>query len=132
MRPNRSSVTDIHTHLVFVTKYRRPAFTNSVLTRCEQIMREVCAGSRVELVEFNGEADHVHLLVRVPAAIALSNLVHHLKGRSSRLLRQQFSGHLRRYLWGGHLWSPSYYAGSVGGAPITVLRQYIESQGRPK
>jgi len=132
MHRSRSSVWDIHCHLVFVTKYRRPALSEAVLIRCKTIMAEVCRESAVVLDEFNGEADHVHLLVRVPAAIALSNLVHHLKGRSSRLLRQQFSGHLRRYLWGGHLWSPSYYAGSVGGAPITVLRQYIESQGRPK
>ena len=94
-------------------------------------MRAVCADFETELVEFNGEGDHVHLLVSFPPKVAVSKLVNSLKGVSSRRMRQEF-GELERHYWRGErLWSGSYFAGSVGGAPISVLRQYIENQKRP-
>ena len=93
-------------------------------------MRDVCADFECELREFNGQSNHVHLLVNVPPKSALSRLVNSLKGVSSRRMRQQFPD-LRRQHWrANHLWSASYFAGSVG-APISVLRQYIEQQNRP-
>ncbi|WP_433352874.1 IS200/IS605 family transposase [Microtetraspora malaysiensis] len=131
VRTGRHVVYHLHAHLVFVTKYRRGAFTDPMLVRCEQIMREVCADFEVELCEFNGGDDHVHLLVHYPPKVALSKLVNSLKGVSARMLRKEFSTHVRKYLWGGHFWSGSYFAGSVGGAPLTVLKQYIEQQNRP-
>ncbi|MGI5490926.1 IS200/IS605 family transposase [Microtetraspora malaysiensis] len=131
VRTGRHVVYHLHAHLVFVTKYRRGAFTDPMLVRCEQIMREVCADFEVELREFNGEHDHVHLLVHYPPKVALSKLVNSLKGVSARMLRKEFGTHVRTYLWGGHFWSGSYFAGSVGGAPLTVLKQYIEEQKRP-
>ncbi|MEU9913515.1 IS200/IS605 family transposase [Streptomyces sp. NPDC051001] len=131
VRTGRHVVYDLHVHLVFVTKYRRGTFTDPILTRCEEIMREVCTDFEAELVEFNGEQDHVHLLVRYPPKVALSRLVNSLKGVSSRHLRREYDRHLRRYLWGGHLWSGSYFAASCGGAPLTVVKQYIEEQQRP-
>ena len=94
-------------------------------------MRDVCAGFETEKAEFNGAANHVHLLVNFPPKVALSKLVNSLKGVSSRRLRQEFPG-LRRHNWrANRLWSGSYFAGSAGGAPISVLRQYIEQQERP-
>ncbi|WP_433214142.1 IS200/IS605 family transposase [Microtetraspora malaysiensis] len=131
VRTGRHVVSHLHAHLVFVTKYRRGAFTDPMLVRCEQIMREVCADFEVELREFNGGDDHVHLLVHYPPKVALSKLVNSLKGVSARMLRKEFSSHVRTYLWGGRFWSGSYFAGSVGGAPLTVLEQYIEQQKRP-
>ena len=116
---------------MFVTKYRRGVFTDPMLVRCEELMREVCADFEVELREFNGDHDHVHLLVHYPPKVALSKLVNSLKGVSARMLRKEYSAHVRQYLWGGHFWSGSYFAGSVGGAPLTVLKQYIEQQKRP-
>lgn len=74
-RHARNSVSLLHAHLVFVTKYRRKVFTDAMLTYCETIMRGVCADLDAELVEFNGEADHVHLLVAYPPALAISTLV---------------------------------------------------------
>ncbi|WP_084195420.1 IS200/IS605 family transposase [Streptosporangium amethystogenes] len=124
-------VHNLHAHLVFVTKYRRGVFTDEMLARCEEIMREVCADFEVELREFNGEHDHVHLLIHYPPKVALSKLVNSLKGVSARLLGKEYAAHVRKYLWGGHFWSGSYFAGSVGGAPLTVLKQYIEQQQRP-
>jgi putative transposase len=117
--------------LVFVTKYRHKIFTSRCLERMEQIMRDVCADFGAEPREFNGEPDHVHLLVNFPPTMTISRLVNSLNGVSSRRLRQEFP-ELRRHYWRAkRLWSGSYFAGSVGGAPITVLREYIEQQNRP-
>ena len=102
MRTGRHVVYNLHVHLVFVTKYRRNAFTDAMLTRTEEIMREVCTDFEAELKQFNGEQDHVHLLVHYPPKVQLSKLVNSLKGVSSRKLRQEYSTHVRRYLWGGH------------------------------
>ncbi|MFF3672041.1 IS200/IS605 family transposase [Microtetraspora malaysiensis] len=124
-------IYNLHAHLVFVTRYRRGAFTDEMLARCEEIMREVCADFEVELREFNGEHDHVHLLIHYPPKVALSKLVNSLKGVSARLLRKEYAEHVRTYLWDGHFWSGSYFAGSVGGPPLTALKQYIEQQQHP-
>ncbi|MBE1557273.1 putative transposase [Nonomuraea africana] len=94
-------------------------------------MRNVCADFECELVEFNGEHDHVHLLVGFPPKVALSTLVNSLKGVSARYLRKEYDSHVREYLWGGHFWSRSYYAGSTGGANLTTVRTYIQGQDRP-
>ena len=94
-------------------------------------MSAVCVDFGAELAEFNGETDHVHLLVRYPPTVTLSKLVNSLKGVSARYLRQEYATHLRRYLWESHLWSPSYFAGSCAGAPLAVVKEYIENQKRP-
>jgi putative transposase len=117
--------------LVFTTKYRRGALTDPILTRRQQIMADVCADSDATLTDFNSETDHVHPLVHHPPAVALSKLVNSLNGVSSRHLPQEFAGHLRQHLWRGHLWSPSYLAASCGGAPLAVVKEYIDQQKRP-
>lgn len=131
IRRGRSVVYNLHVHLVFTTKYRRGALTDLILTRCEQVMADVCRDFGAQLREFNGDTDHVHLLVHYPPTVALSKLVNSLKGVSSRYLRQEHGAHLRRYLRDGRLWSPSYFAGSCGGAPLAVVKEYIENQKRP-
>jgi REP-associated tyrosine transposase len=131
IRTGRHCVFILHVHLVFVTKYRHRVFGARHLERMEEIMRDVCADFGADLAEFNGEADHVHLLVHFPPTVAISRLVNSLKGVSSRRLRQEFPDLVRHYWRARRLWSGSYFAGSVGGAPISVLRQYIEQQNRP-
>jgi len=131
IRTGRHCVFVLHAHLVFVTKFRHRVFTGTHLERMEQIMRDVCADFEADLVEFNGEDDHVHLLVRYPPKVAISKLVNSLKGVSARLLRKEFTGHMNRHIMHGHLWSPSYFAASCGGAPLEIIRQYIEQQRRP-
>ena len=121
----------MHVHLVFVTKFRHTVFANQHLTRMEAIMREVCADFETELVEFNGENNHVHLLVNFPPKVAVARLVNSLKGVSSRRLWQEFPDLRRHYYRANKLWSGSYFAGSVGGAPLSVVKQYIEQQNRP-
>jgi putative transposase len=121
------SVHLLQAHLIFVTKYRRRRLTAQHLAFLELLYRDGCASLKADLVEFNGEADHVHLLVRYPPSLALGTLVRQLKARSSFEARRRFAD-LR---FAQTLWSPSYFAASVGGAPVAVLRQYIEQQARP-
>ncbi|MFI2430409.1 IS200/IS605 family transposase [Streptomyces sp. NPDC018693] len=131
VRTGRHVVYNLHARLVFVTTYRRGVLTEAMLDRCEEIMREVCADFEAELREFNGEHDHVQLLVHCPPKAALPRLVNSLKSVSSRRLRQEFEPHVRRYLWGGRFWSGSYLAASCGKAPLTLVKQYIRQQQRP-
>ncbi len=131
IRHGRHVVFNLHVHLVFVTKYRRGVFTKAILEDLEQIFTKTCADFEAELVEFDGEEDHVHLLVHYPPKVAISHLVNSLKGVSSRMIRQKNYPTIRKKLWGNALWSPSYFAGSCGGAPITIIRQYIEQQKTP-
>ncbi|MFQ5464137.1 MAG: IS200/IS605 family transposase [Phycisphaerae bacterium] len=130
IRHGRHCVFNLHVHLVFVTKYRRHVFTKAILADMQSIFTKVCADFEAELVEFDGEDDHVRLLVSYPPKVAVAKLVNSLKGVSSRLLRKQHSALVRRY-WKGVLWSPSYFAGSCGGAPIEIVRHYIEQQKTP-
>lgn len=131
LRAGRHCVFLMHAHLIFITKYRGRVFGGEHLAKMEEIMRDVCQQFEVELVEFNGETDHVHLLVNFPPKVAISKLVNSLKGVSSRKLKLHFP-ELHKMAWRSDaLWSPSYFAGSVGGASIEVLRQYIEQQNRP-
>ncbi|MER6384776.1 IS200/IS605 family transposase [Streptomyces sp. NPDC001250] len=122
---------NLHAHLVFVTKDRKGVFDDAMLKRCEEIMREVCGSFETELKEFNGKRDHVHLLVHYPPKVALSKLINSLKGVSSRYLRAEYTGRINRIGIGSVLWSRSYFAGSCGGAPPSIVRHYIESQKRP-
>lgn len=95
------------------------------------IFQDICERFEAELIEFEGERDHVHLLVNYPPKLAISKLVNSLKGVSSRLLRIKFKRDIEKYYWKGVLWSPSYFSGSCGGAPIDMIRQYIEQQNAP-
>jgi putative transposase len=131
IRHGRHCVFALHVHLVFVTKYRRGVFTKEVLEDLRAVFASVCADFEAERVEFDGEDDQVHLLVNYPPKVAVSALVNSLKGVSSRMIRRKDYPSIRKKLWGGALWSPSYFAGSCGGAPIAILRQYIEQQRTP-
>lgn len=113
--------------MVFVTKCRRRVFTPDHLDLLAEVFAAVCADFGAALVESNGEDDHVHLLIEYPPTVQLSKLVNSLKGVSSRRLRQKYWVRIHR----GHLWSPSYFAASCGGAPLSIIRQYIEQQRRP-
>jgi putative transposase len=124
-------VWNLHVHLVFVTKYRRGVLDDEMLTRCEQVMRDVCADFGADLREFNGEPDHVHLLIHYPPTFAVSRLVNSLKGVSSRHLRGEYVDRINRAGTRGHLWSPSYFAASCGGAPLEIVKEYIRGQQKP-
>ncbi len=131
LRTGRHCVFMMHAHLIFITKYRGKVFSVDHLGKMEEIMRGVCTQFEVEMVEFNGEQDHIHMLVNFPPKVAISKLVNSLKGVSSRKMKLFFP-ELHKSAWKTDaLWSPSYFAGSVGGAPLEVLKRYIEQQNRP-
>ena len=130
IRHGRRCVFKLHVHLVFVAKYRRRVFDARAIEVLRGIFSDVCSDAQATLVEMDGEDDHVHLLVEYPPKVAVASLVNSLKGVSSRLLRQQRPDIRKRY-WKGVLWSPSYFASSCGGAPISIVRRYIEQQKTP-
>ena len=131
IRQGRHCVFKMHVHLVFVTKYRRGVFTKAILNDLRVIFASVCADFESVLVELDGEDDHVHLLVEYPPKVSVSKLVNSLKGASSQLIRKKGYPSIEKKLWGTALWYPSYFAGSCGGAPIEIIRQYIEQQQTP-
>lgn len=131
IRTGRHCVFNMHVHLVFVTKYRRKVFNKSILANFREIFSDVCKDFESELVEFDGEKDHVHLLVNYPPKVAISKLVNCLKGVSSRLIKKDHGEYISKFLWKNNLWSSSYFAGSCGGAPIDIIQKYIEEQKTP-
>ncbi len=114
-----------------VTKYRREIFNGEMPTRREEIMRDVCESFGAELHEFNDEGDHVHLLEHHPPKIALPELVNSLKSVSSRYLHAEYTGRINRTGTGPVFWSPSYFAGSCGGAPLSIVKDYTGNQKHP-
>jgi putative transposase len=125
----RSSVTLIRTHFVFCTKYRRRVLTDRVFATLEAVVRLVCMALEVEYLELNAEGDHVHLLVRLPPALSHSTFMKRIKGASSRAIRKSRFGEVLARLHGKHLWSPSFFAVSCGGATIEKLKAYVQKQG---
>lgn len=126
-RRGRSVVYALHVHLVFTTKYRRGVLDRPAVDAIRTIFSAVCSDFGAEMRACDGEDDHVHLLVEYPPKTDLSRLVNSLKGVSSRMLRKQRPDIVRRY-WKNVLWSPSYFAASCGGAPLDIIRRYVEQQ----
>lgn len=123
-RSTRKSVFSVNYHVIWCPKYRRDVLRGPIQTRLKQIIGGVVAEFGGVVIEVETMPDHVHLLVELPPQVAVSKLVQVLKGRSSRLLRQEFA-HLARMKC---LWSPSWFVSTVGGAPLDVVRRYVENQ----
>lgn len=122
----------LNVHLVFCTKYRRKVLTRPILNNIEEVFAEVALNWKSNVVEFNGEADHVHTLLSYPPSIKLSSLVGNLKATSCKAVWQTNERYLKRYYWKNIvLWSGGYYAESCGGVTLDKLVQYIENQQTP-
>jgi REP-associated tyrosine transposase len=126
-RTGRHCIFVLHVHLVFVTKYRRKVLSAAAHETLRDLFTRLCEGFEARLVESNGEDDYVHLLVEYPPKVAIAKLVNSLKGVSSRRLRALHPEIAKRY-YQGVLWSSSYFAASCGGAPLSIMRQYVENQ----
>ncbi|ANO35669.1 transposase (plasmid) [Vibrio breoganii] len=103
-----------------------------MLTRLEVIFREQCAKWDVEVLEFGGEDDHIHLMLELHPNIEPAKLINSLKTVSSRLVRKEYQEHMTKYYWKPALWSRAYCLITAGGAPLEVLADYIANQDRPK
>ena len=118
-------------HLVIVTKYRKKCLTSGVIEAFETQAKERCEAWGGKLLETNGESDHIHLLLELPPTVALSEFVNALKTGTSRRLRNEFKEHLDDFYKKPVLWSRSYCVLSCGGAPLEIIKQYIQQQDRP-
>lgn len=123
-------VYNLNYHLVLVTKYRKRCISNAILKRLQAIFEKLCQQWDCELLEFNGERDHVHLLVSLNPKVEPSKFVNNLKTVSSRLIRKEFSAELAKVYDKPVFWSRSYCILTCGGAPLSVIKQYIEQQQR--
>ena len=114
-------------HIVWCVKYRRSVLTHEIGDRIKAILQELAEKQDCTLLAVETDVDHVHMLVRLKPTHQISKLVNSFKGVTARRIFQEFPS-LKKRLWGGHLWSPSYYVTTTGGAPIEAIKKYVESQ----
>lgn len=124
-KSNRNVVYSCKYHVVWCPKYRRPVLVNGVDGRLKDIIRETCAEIHAELIEMEVMPDHVHLLVEVDPQYGIHRAVRLIKGRSSRLLRDEYPWLKSRL---PTLWTNSYFVATVGGAPLSIVKQYVQNQ----
>ena len=132
LHSHRHCVYNLSIHIVFVTKYRRKVITLDMLEHLEKIFSRLCSNQKSELIEFGGESDHVHLLIDLSPDVAVSKLVNTLKTISSRLIRKEFAEHIQQFYCQPVFWTGAYCAISSGGAPLEVLKVYIQNQDEPE
>ncbi|MCY7274714.1 MAG: IS200/IS605 family transposase [Phormidesmis sp. CAN_BIN44] len=135
LRSGSHVVFSIHLHVVFVTKYRRKVLSPAMVEAMKPVLERVLAANQSILTEFNAEPDHVHLLVDLHPDNNISDLVASLKSASSRVLRQEFKTEIDQVYWGkAKLWHDSKCIVSYGGAPLEIVKDYIQNQsgGRPE
>jgi putative transposase len=128
-RKTAHSVYDLKYHIVWITKYRKPILRGEIGKRVRELIRQTCASLDVYIIKGHVSKDHVHLLVSVPPSLAVSELVKRLKGRSSRLMLEEF-GELRKTYWGRHLWARGYFVASSGNVTDEIIAEYIEKQAQ--
>lgn len=128
---NAHSVFLLHYHLILVVKYRRQVFTDEISERAKEIFSYIAPSYKIELVEWNHDKDHVHILFKGQPKTEMSKFINAYKSASSRLLKKEFPS-IRQKLWKEMFWSQSFCLLSSGGAPIEVIKEYIENQGQKK
>ena len=125
------SVYKLTAHLVLVTKYRQPFINREIMNRLDEIVSQTCQKWSISLVEFNGESDHIHVLIDYPPDIALSKFVANLKTVTSRLIRRDFREHIQQFHQKEAFWTGAYFVASTGGVTLEQLKKYVRSQDAP-
>ena len=125
---NAHSVFLLNYHLVLVVKYRRRVFDQAISNRAKEIFERIAPNYKINLQEWNHDEDHVHILFKAHPKTEISKFINAYKSASSRLLKKEFP-HIRKKLWKEYFWSQSFCLLTTGGAPLEVLKKYIESQG---
>lgn len=125
------NVYDLNIHLVLVTKYRKKVISQSMLIRLREIFESTCQKWKSSLTDFNGENDHVHLLISYPPDVEVSKLVNNLKTVSSRLIRKEFADEVNATYRKAVLWSGAYFVASCGGVTVEQIKAYVEQQNSP-
>ena len=124
------TVHDIQYHFVWVTKYRYQILTRDIALRMRDLTRQTCEARNITILNGHVSKDHVHLDVSSPPGLAPSKIAQYLKGRSSRLIQQEFP-HLRKRYWGRHLWARGYFCATIGKVTEKMIAAYIQQQERP-
>ena len=124
-RNSTHSISNLSCHIVWVTKYRYAVLTGDVQKRCRDILVQVCNSEDVHILKGVVSKDHIHMHVEYPPSISVSDLVKRLKGRSSRLLQEEFPALRKRY-WGRHFWAVGYGAWSTGVITDEMVQEYLE------
>nr|DAK26557.1 MAG TPA: transposase [Caudoviricetes sp.] len=128
---NAHSVFSLYYHLILVVKYRRKVFTNKISERAREIFEYIAPTYKIEVVEWNHDKDHIHVLIKGQPKTELSKFVNAYKSASSRLIKKEFP-EIRKKLWQEMFWSRSFCLLSSGGAPIETIQEYIKSQGEKR
>ena len=126
-RRGAHTIFEIHLHLVWITKYRRPALKGEVATRVRDLIRDICGQHEVSIMQGHVSKDHVHLLISLPPQVTISRLMQWLKGRTAHHLLAEFP-HLKKQFWGRHLWARGYFCCSSGNVTDEVIAKYIAEQ----
>ena len=126
---NRSahSTHTLYFHLIWCTKYRKKILSYEIGDRIKQIILEIAKEQNAIVEAVETETDHLHVMLQLKPTHSIPKLVQLFKGRSAKIIFEEFP-YLRKYLWKGHLWSPSYYVATAGGAPLETLKNYVEWQ----
>ena len=128
-KSSSNAVYSLRLHLVLVTKYRRKVLTQEIRDYLKGVFANILESWRCQLIEFGGEADHVHLLIEIHPALDVSQLINNLKSASSRRARGQYLDHVSAFYWKPYFWSRAYYVGSVGNVSLATIKKYVEQQG---
>jgi len=121
------TVYDIKYHVIWVTKYRYKVLYKPIASRLRELIRQGCEARNITIVRGSIGKDHVHMLIGCSPNIAPSKIVQYLKGRSSRLIQDEFP-ELKKKYWGQHLWARGYFCATVGSVTEETIKKYIESQ----
>ncbi|MDZ4072911.1 MAG: IS200/IS605 family transposase [Sediminibacterium sp.] len=125
LRKGSHSVQQLHVHIVWGTKYRYKVLQGDIQLRCRDLIRQSCDVLDVQILKGVVSKDHIHLHLSYPAKLSVSDLVKRLKGRSAKMLLQEFT-ELRRRYYGGHLWGIGYGAWSTGNITDEMIQAYLE------
>jgi len=124
-RKGSHTVYNIQYHFVWVTKYRYHVLAGEVKLRVREIIRQICQQHDLLIEQGHVSKDHVHILVSAPTHLSASQIMQKIKGRSSRVLQQEFP-HLKKRYWGQHIWARGYFCTTVGQVTDQMIRDYIE------
>ena len=130
-RKGSHTVYDIKYHFVWITKYRYPVLTGAVALRARELLRQGCEANNLRILKGSVGKDHIHMLLSCPTTMAPSEIAQKLKGRTSRILQEEFP-ELRKRYWGQHMWGRGYFCGTVGEVDQKTIENYIEHQGLAK
>lgn len=129
MKHGRGYVYDLYYHIVWCVKYRRTILVDNIKDDFIDIITNICKNNNYELIEINADKDHVHILLGLSPQDSIPVVMKTLKGVSARLLNQKHSNEISKVLWGGHIWSPSYYIATASDNVMDNIRKYIQNQG---